>query len=259
MHPLKTSLTIFMMVVMNAATASVLNHAQSIQNETNTASAASQGRINDSADATLVMRSEIERLRLQVENLEVYQSHLKGLVASQQQEMSSIERQIEEIKNTRQGMVPLMYQMIEGLKVIVANDVPVKKLQRETRIAKLEKLMPRADVSDAEKYRRILEAYLIEMEYGTKMGIYRGKIELEGEVREADILHLGRLTMIARSLNGQLFWLWDNHKKQWLAADLSFSAGFEQAFAVASKQIAPSLVTLPISPATGAVHQTEVK
>ncbi len=72
-----------------------------------------------------------------------------------------------------------MYHMLEGLKRIVASDKPIRKAQREERIAKLDDLMTRADVADAEKFRRILEAYQIEMDYGTKLGIYQGKIKLD--------------------------------------------------------------------------------
>ncbi|MCV5804624.1 DUF3450 domain-containing protein, partial [Escherichia coli] len=68
-------------------------------------------------------------------------------------------------------------------------------------------MMTRADVADAEKFRRILEAYQIEMDYGTKLGVYQGKINLgDNEAVEADILYLGRLSLVARSLSGETFW-----------------------------------------------------
>ncbi|MEI8634045.1 DUF3450 family protein [Vibrio sp. PP-XX7] len=51
-----------------------------------------------------------------------------------------------------------MYQMIDGLKAQIVQDKPIKLAQRKARVAKLSALMGQADVSDAEKYRRILRS-----------------------------------------------------------------------------------------------------
>lgn len=247
MNLLKTSLAILIAAAISPASASNLDTAQSIQNKTNAASASSQQRINKSNDAALSLQAEIEQLQEEVKNLEVYQAHLTALVANQSEEMSSIDGQIQDIKITRQGVVPLMYQMVAGLKTIVEQDAPIKLQQRQERIAKLESLMTRADVSDAEKYRRILEAYQIEMDYGTKLGLYQGQIQVAGEAREADILHLGRVALVARSLNGTKFWSWDKQDNAWVEVDSAMKSELDKAYGVAAKQTAPSLITLPVS------------
>eukprot|EP01029_Cantina_marsupialis_P016567 TRINITY_DN3699_c0_g3_i1.p1 TRINITY_DN3699_c0_g3~~TRINITY_DN3699_c0_g3_i1.p1 ORF type:complete len:174 (-),score=28.57 TRINITY_DN3699_c0_g3_i1:75-596(-) len=168
MNLLKTSLALAISVVATSSMANSLDQAQSIQNKTNNASASSQKVIDKSSQATLMLQAEIERLQEEVKNLEIYHDHLAALVESQNQEAQSIEGQIEEIKYTRQGVVPLMYQMIDGLQQLVEKDVPIKKEQRLERVEKLQAMMTRADVSDAEKYRRILEAYQIEIERDDK-------------------------------------------------------------------------------------------
>lgn len=107
--------------------------------------------------------------------------------------------------------------------------------------------MTRADVSDAEKYRRILEAYQIELDYGTKLGLYQDQITVDAGSREVDILHLGRVSLVARSLNGTKFWSWNQSDKQWQSADSSMKSELDKAFNIAAKQAAPSLITLPVS------------
>lgn len=247
MNQLKTSLAILLSITVAPALASNLNDAQSIQNKTNLASAVSQKRINNSADSSLLLQAEIEQLQEEVKNLQVYQTHLTALVANQNEEMASIDGQIQEIKITRQGVVPLMYQMVDGLKNIVEQDAPIKLEQRQARIEKLEALMTRADISDAEKYRRILEAYQIEMDYGIKLGLYQGQILVAGEERETDILHLGRIALVARSLNGSKYWSWDKKNNAWVDIDGSMKPELDKAYGVAAKQMAPSLITLPVS------------
>lgn len=247
MNSVTTSLALSLAIASTSSMAVGLDAAQSIQSKTNAASASSQKRIDASAEKTLTLKAEIEQLQEEVNNLQVYRQHLTSLVNSQQQEVMSLERQIDEIKSTRQGIVPLMYQMIDGLKQITAEDVPIKLEQRNQRIAKLEKMMVRADVSDAEKYRRILEAYQIELDYGTKLGLYQGQLSIDGESRQADVLYLGRLSLVARSLNGNSFWAWDQNAKQWSEVDPSMKSELDKAFSMAAKQVAPSLITLPVS------------
>lgn len=247
MNSVTTSLALSLVIASTSSMAVGLDAAQSIQSKTNAASASSQKRVDASAEKTLTLKAEIEQLQEEVKNLQVYRQHLTSLVNSQQQEVISLERQIDEIKSTRQGIVPLMYQMIDGLKQITAEDVPIKLEQRNQRIARLEKMMVRADVSDAEKYRRILEAYQIELDYGTKLGLYQGQLTIDGESRQADVIYLGRLSLVARSLNGNSFWAWDQNAKQWSEVDPSMKSELDKAFSMAAKQVAPSLITLPVS------------
>ena len=248
MNFIKTSLAVVILSITTGVQASSLDTARSIENKTNTASALSQDKIDRNADSAIAMKAQIEQLQEELKNLTVYHDHLARMVDNQTQEMASIHEQIENIKETRQGVVPLMYQMIDGLSTVVEQDKPIKHEQRLARIEKLQTMMSQADISDAEKFRRILEAYQIEMDYGTKLGTYQDKITLEdGKTIEADLLYLGRLAFVARSLNGSHYWSWNSNKQQWQALDTSEAANIDKAFAMANKQIAPSLLRLPIS------------
>ncbi|ELR65438.1 TonB system biopolymer transport component [Photobacterium marinum] len=244
----KTSLAVIMGFFAAGANADSLESARSIERNINVSSAQSQKKIDKSAEATLSMAAEIEQLQEEVKNLTVYRDHLARLVVSQEAEADSLNVQIRGIGETRQGIVPLMYKMIDGLKVLVAEDKPVRREHRLARIAKLDAMMGQADVSDAEKYRRILEAYQIEVDYGTKLGIYQGRIELmDLDSIEADLLYLGRISLVARSLDGKRYWAWNDKVSGWQALDSQFAKGIDQAFAIASKQAAPGLISLPVS------------
>lgn len=248
MNLIKPSIALLISSTLIPAYADDLSDAQAVQSKTNQASVVSQKRIDVSAEKALTLEAEIEQLQEEVGNLTIYRNHLSSLVNSQNEEVASLNEQIEQIAQTRQGVVPLMYHMIDGLKRIVANDKPIRKTQREERIAKLEAMMTRADVADAEKFRRILEAYQIEMDYGTKMSVYQGKIALDGDDQvEADIFYLGRVSLVARSLSGEQFWSWSQQQQSWQAVGSEQKTELDKAFAVANKQIAPSMLTLPVS------------
>ncbi len=127
--------------------------------------------------------------------------------------MTSIDTQLQQINATRQGVVPLMYQMLAGLEEQIKQDKPIRIETRLARLDELKSLMPQADVSDAEKYRRILEAYQIEMDYGLKLGSYRSLINVGSDI-EAEQLYLGRLALVARSLDRHQYWSWDINQKR---------------------------------------------
>ncbi|MGF1727340.1 DUF3450 domain-containing protein [Photobacterium nomapromontoriensis] len=247
MNVKKTSIAILMLSAMSGVQASSLSDARTVESSMNQASVKSQQKIDDSAEAALLMTAEIEQLQEETENLRIYHDHLANLVASQESESKSLNDQIQGIKETRQGVVPLMYRMLDGLKSSVETDMPIRKEQRLARINKLETMMVQADISDAEKYRRILEAYQIEMDYGTKMGLYQGQININGDTIEADLLYLGRISLIARSLDGTQFWAWNSNEATWQSMSSNNSNDMNKAFAIASKQAAPSLLALPVS------------
>ncbi|WP_318510335.1 DUF3450 domain-containing protein [Photobacterium leiognathi] len=248
MNFIKTSLAVVILSVTTGVQASSLDTARLIENKTNAASAVSQDKIDRNADSSIAMKAEIEQLQEELKNLQVYHDHLARMVDNQTQEITSIHEQIVNIKETRQGVVPLMYQMIDGLSTIVEQDKPIKHEQRLARIEKLQSMMSQADISDAEKFRRILEAYQIEMDYGTKLGTYQDKIALaDGKSIEADLLYLGRMAFVARSLNGSHYWSWNSQTKQWQVLDSGEAENINKAFEMANNQIAPSLLRLPVS------------
>jgi len=70
-------------------------------------------------------------------------------------------------------------------------------------------MMPRADVTVSEKYRRIVEAYQLEMEYGRTIEAYRG----ERDGKTVDFLRVGRVGLMYQSPDGKETGYWDAQRK----------------------------------------------
>lgn len=206
-----------------------------------------QANVDANVEASFTLQSEIEQLETQIENLTLYRNHLRKLVTSQNTELDSLEQQLKDIEDTRQGIVPLMYRMIDGLESVLTSDVPLRHEARQKRLDDIKLLMGRADVAEAEKYRRILEAYQIEIDYGTKLGAYPAEIELNDGVRQVEQLYFGRVSLVSRSLDNQKYWVWRQQNKTWEELPKEKGIEINKAFAMAAKQQAPSVVTLPLS------------
>ena len=132
----------------------------------NEKSVQSQERINSVDDQTDTMAGEYRAIIDQIESLRVYNAQLAKLVTSQEKELASLDFQIANVTVIGREVTPLMLRMVEGLDQFIQLDVPMLSKERSERIAGLRELMDRADVEDSEKYRRIMEAYQIENEYG---------------------------------------------------------------------------------------------
>lgn len=237
-----------LLAVSCSASADSLDNARNIEHQTNQAAQTAQKKIDTNSDQSFQLLAEVESLQDQVDNLSLYQTHLKKLVASQEAEKQSIDEQLVNIAETRQGVVPLMYHMIDGLQSSIEQGVPVRLESRQQRLAALKTLMGRADISEAEKYRRILEAYQIELDYGSKIGVYEGQIQLsDDDQRQVDVLYVGKMVLVARSKDASHAWLWKQDVKQWQAVNNEQQVEINKAYALAQKQQAPSLLTLPLS------------
>ena len=126
----------------------------------------SQKRVSTIANE---IRTTIEDYRLvnrKIDNTKIYNQQLRDLIQSQEDEVISIQKQTESLKNTNKEILPLISKMLENLEKFIALDTPFLKEERENRTKNLRAMMKRADVSTSEKYRRTLEAYQIENEYG---------------------------------------------------------------------------------------------
>ena len=119
--------------------------------------------------------------------------------------------------------------------------------ERRARVAFLRELMDRADVTVAEKYRRLLEAYQIENDYGRAVDAYRGPLELDGQVLTVDFLKVGRVAFGYLTLDSARAGIWDREAGAWVEVDGEYRRSIRAGLAMANKQASFDLLTLPVA------------
>lgn len=178
---------------------------------------------------------------------ERYNAFIEGQVNSQQAEIATLEEQIAGLDQTAADIEPMLERMFSELQQFVAADVPFFPDERMKRLDTLRTLMTNPDAQLSEKFRRLLEAYQIEMEYGRTMDSYQGKLD---DGREVDFIRLGRISLMYRTVDGLEVGYWDNQQKKWVAAP-DYSRAIEQALKIAKQEGAPDLITVPVPAAQG--------
>jgi hypothetical protein len=210
------------------------------------AGAASQNRIDDIADATDKIVSQYHQQRKVVEGLKVYNDRLRRTLKAQEEAMAKLERSIEDASLIERQIVPLMLRMIEGLDRFVAADIPFKRDEREARIERIRGYLTNANISAAERFRQVLEAYSIENSYGTSIDVYSDTLSLGSGDLTVNILQVGRSGLYYQTLDGAVSGYWDKAEGSWKELDSSHNEGISQAIRITQGKECKGLMTLPL-------------
>lgn len=223
-----------------------VQEALEIQDQSLAASADIQRRIDSLDDETRKMLTEYRQTTSQVQDLTAYNEQLERLVATQRVELADFERQFQEIEVTKRQILPLIVRMIDVLEEFVGIDIPFLERERDARIAQLHELMERPEVPTSEKYRRVSEAYQIELEYGHTIEAYEGELLVGEETRTVALLRFGRLGLYYMTLDGQEIGVWDNRTDEWVVLGDEYRQPLDRAIRIARKQLPPDLIRLPV-------------
>lgn len=226
--------------------AETLEHAIDTQVKTDISAQKSQQKVDTLTDETTQILAEYREILRQTASLRVYNDQLDKLVASQKKELDSINVQLRNIETTQRDIVPLMLKMIDAMAQFVALDIPFLPEERQTRVVQLQTLMERADVALAEKYRRILEAYQVETEYGRTIEAYQDDLVSGDNTRSVEFLRIGRVSLYYLTLDGLEVGMWDQALGEWQQLDNEYRQAVEQGLKIAKKQLPPDLLVLPV-------------
>ncbi|HSW14519.1 MAG TPA: DUF3450 domain-containing protein [Solimonas sp.] len=214
--------------------------------QTNQASAASQQRVNQLDDQSRAMLERYRAATWQTQQLRVYAHQIEPMLASQEAEKQALQRQLSELDRAGGDMTPLMLRMLESLEKFIPLDLPFLQDERRERIAGLRRMMADSETATAEKFRRVLEAYQIEVDYGRALGAERTQID----DRLVDMLRVGRSAMFALALDGGDAWRWDAEARKWQPMERRYTKDLRAALKMARETAAPDLLTLPMPVAT---------
>lgn len=191
--------------------------------------------------------AQYDQLLKDTEGLQVYNALVQRQIDAQMAEIESFRSAMELVPELERQVPPLIIRMVDGLDKFVKADIPFLADERAQRVADLQLLVERSDVTDAEKLRRVLEAWQIETEYGSSFNAYRGELDIDGVTRQVDFLQLGRVGLLYQTIDDEeLTGAWDMQNGGWTDLGSDYRNAVRQALRMAENQVAPDLVLLPI-------------
>jgi Protein of unknown function (DUF3450) len=227
------------------ANAQQLDAVLGAQAAANQAAEASQEKINKLSDETTDLATKYRRMLSDADSIKRYTEELGKQVNAQNQEVASLNEQLGAIETVSRDVYPLMEKMVATLDEFVKLDMPFLLQERTDRVKKLQEMMDKADFSVSEKYRRIMEAYSIEMEYGRTLDAYDGTIGEGDKQKAVQFVRLGRIALMYQTRDGSETGYWDMDKKAWVQEN-SYGRDVKGALGVAQKKGAPDLLIVPV-------------
>ena len=205
-----------------------------------------QSEIDTLVDDTQDMFQEYRSTLQQTDSLKTYNEQLEKLIAAQEETLASISKQLNGVDETQRNIVHLTLRMLTVLQEFISLDMPFLMEERMARIDTLKKMMDRPDVTLPDKYRRIMEAYLIETSYGRTIQTENESIVIDDRNYTVKLLRIGRLALLFQTLNGELSGYWDKELKQWTKLPTEYNNSIAKGILIAEKQSPPDFFRIPV-------------
>ena len=231
-----------------AVHASTLDSVLKVGEDKAKAARQSQVKIDKLADETRDLLSDYKTVTKQIDGLKVYNARLQRQIDNQTVRIAEIDDSIDQVTIISRQMTPLAIRMIDGLETFVELDVPFHLEERMQRIAFLRSNLDRSDVSIAEKFRQVLEAYKIENEYGRKIDSYKGSIEIDGVERDVNFLRVGRISFVYQTTDTEMSGAWDQASRSWVPLSRGeYRAAIMKGLRIARKEASIDLMNMPVA------------
>lgn len=223
-------------------------HRQALSSATNAHvnSERSQRRIDGTEKQNQTLREQFLTTTLQTEKLKVYTRQLATLLSKQDEKKAEIARQMAEVQEVERDVLPLMQEMVDTLAEFVSLDLPFKADERVERIEALRAMLNDPEEAVATKYRKVLEAWQKEIDYGETIGAWRQELMLGVNNRTVDFLHVGRLGLYYQTIDGKESGQWNAERQRWETLSGSYSPAIRRGIRMAREQAAPDLLELPM-------------
>jgi hypothetical protein len=207
----------------------------------------SQLKIDRLAADTGDLLQDYKTVMKQVDGLRIYNSRLEKQINGQLRRIDNLGRSVDDATVIQRQVTPLLIRMIDGLEQFVALDVPFHIEERTERVEFLRANMDRSDITIAEKFRQVLEAYKIENEYGRKIDSYKGVASVAGSERDVNFLRIGRIGLMYQTTDGEQSGAWDQEKRAWVELDSGdYRSAIQKGLRISNKQASIDIMKLPI-------------
>ncbi|MET1254876.1 DUF3450 domain-containing protein [Aliikangiella maris] len=241
--------TLILLVVSTVTQATSLGPVVEKSKTINELAASSQKKIDRLAEQIEDKVQQFKAVNKEIDGLEIYNAQMERQIENQLLEMQRLGLSMDKVSVIERQIAPLMLRMIDGLKEFVQLDVPFLTEERQNRLASLAEMMDRADVAVSEKFRRVLEAYQVEVDYGRTIESYTGVAKVDGNDQEVNFLRIGRVALIYQTRDQNRMGIWNIQKQQWEELDGEYRTQVTKGIRMAKKQMAPDMIIAPISAA----------
>lgn len=232
-----------------SAQSAVLNQTLDVAEQSTNNGRETQQQVDRLDDQRTDIELEYRALLQQIESQRLFVEQQQVFIRSQENELTSLQQQIERVDNIERDLAPMMREMVVQLDQFVNLDLPFNldgEDGRLARIARLYELVDDAEVSQAERYRVILNAYEIEASYGRSVVVFEETVLEDGAPVIVDVLRIGRVALIRKSRTDQSLSILYAGASDYQDVPSSALSNVNRAFRIAEEVTTPSVFLVPL-------------
>jgi FtsZ-binding cell division protein ZapB len=187
-----------------------------------------------------------EALQQAQKQLEAQKDSLTQTSAATRERIVSKAKQLADIEQISVQIQPFLGELIKRMHQQYRDDMPFLAGERGQRLDKLNRLMADPNVAISEKFRKIMEALMVEAEYGRTIEVYQETIEGENRAILANIFRLGRIALFYQTLDQKRCGFYNVASGTWSPLPNSYNGAIQTAMDIGLKRRPVELLTLPI-------------
>jgi hypothetical protein len=192
------------------------------------------------------LQARYQASKAHIETLEKQAALWGRKVEVLQEQVDELNRRIEESERLEANLGEILEAVMSRLEGWVEKDLPFLPEERAKRLSFLRETLAHTDNSGAEKLRQLLEALLVECEYGDTVEVYEQRIQVDGEPVFATIFRLGRLSIFWQTPDGARVGEYDRVAKSWVELPSKYARSISAAVEMAEKRRPVELLRLPV-------------
>jgi len=187
-----------------------------------------------------------EQLQAEQEQLITTRDELKESISGTRQRIAEKEKQLAAIEQIRTRIEPFLHESLKALRQQIDEDLPFLPEERGQRLARLAELLEDPEVAISEKYRKVLEAWMVEAEYGNTIEVYQQTIAVENNEMLVNVFRLGRISLFYQTLDSNGCGFFDVAGGTWRPLPDDYNRTLATAIDIGTKRKPAELLSLPL-------------
>jgi predicted secreted protein len=187
-----------------------------------------------------------EQLQAEQERLKTTRDELRESIAGTRRRIAEKEKQLAAIEQIRTRIEPFLHESLEALRQQLSEDLPFLPEERRQRVERLAELLDDPEVAISEKYRKVLEAWMVEAEYGNTIEVYQQTIAVENNEMLVNVFRLGRISLFYQTLDRSGCGFFDVAAGTWRPLPDDYNRTLSTAVDIGTKKKPAELLILPL-------------
>ena len=154
--------------------------------------------------------------------------------------------ELEQMVQISAQLQPFLQDLLARLRSFCQRDLPFLVTERQQRLERLQESLDDGETPINEKLRKVMEALMVEADYGRTIEVTRETIVLSNQPTLVDIFRFGRLALYYQTLDEQSCGFFNIAEQQWQPLPATYTSDIRTAFEIGAKRRPVELVTLPL-------------